>query len=115
MVEIMEVPEVIDTERHVKHENDESYRSAESGIGEGEESSVSVVCKIEANDSSGYESKSGLLVEDGKLLAEIFDIERFNPPILNSTNVDIKGKICDISTIENDGAMPKSVQGNTFD
>ena len=115
MVEIMEVPENKELQMGVKHENDESYKTAESGISTEGESSLSVVCKEEKNESSGYDSKTDdFFVENGKMLLEIFDLNCFNPPIYNSSNIDVKDKICDISTIENDGLVPKSVKGNNF-
>ena len=115
MVEILEVPELREPQREMKLENDESYQSAESGINTGDDSSGLVVCKMENNDSSGYESKSGdSLIKNDKVIAEIFDLDCFNPPILNSSNLVANNKICEISTIENDGSAPKPSGKGTY-
>ena len=62
----------------------------------------------------GYGSSENESSKWEKVINEVVDSNAFDPPCLQSSNVQSDRKICEISTIEHENAMPKYLPGLTL-
>ena len=62
----------------------------------------------------GYGSSESESSKWEKVINEVVDSNAFDPPCLQSSNVQSDRKICEISTIEHENAMPKYLPGMTL-
>ena len=118
MVEIMEIAN--ENEAPIgKIEDDRSFQRRDSGVNDSEDTSAQSLTQSGGpTQSSGYNTHSdGHSIETEsswlKVKNEVVDPISFDPPLACSSNVGSKGKICDLSSIENMGLVPKFRKGNT--
>ena len=116
MVKIAEIVRENAGEEIVKQENDRSYKT-DSGITTDDQSIAEERELAGADDSnitsSGYQTSEGDSSKKWmKVKNEVVDLEVFDPPFLQSTDLRLKKDACfDISTIEHANNMPRMTQG----
>ena len=120
MVEIAEMVSGNVEGEIVKQENDLSYK-ADSGIASDGRNTLEEKDLAGGSDSnitsSGYQSSENETSKKWiEVKNEVIDLEVFDPPFLQSTDLRLKKEACfEISTIEHASHMPKMTRGRLVD